>query len=320
MREQHNTGNSHRSLGQVSTTIIFACLLVVAAVCSLSSRNALAASKASETAKRERPPLYLPEARYVKLVTLGFNNMASDLLWFNTINYFGKQYRGNKDYRWLAHMCDLVTSLNVQATHAVEFCATLLSWVVKEPERSNELLTRAIMHHEHLWRLHYLKGFNYWYFLEQKDKAKEEFTIASKLPDAPPFLASLASRLMVMVDSPDAAIAFLNDLIENTEDKVAKEALTEKLNLAIISRDIKFLETAKKRFEEREKKRLETLEELVTANIITRVPTEPLTGEYYIDETTGEILSSSSRKGLTFAGKTAKTGAFQNEFSSALSE
>jgi len=260
-----------------------------------------------------RTPLYLPDAEYIKLVTLGFDNFVSDILWFNTISYFGKQFLGQRDYRWLSHMCELVTKLDRNAEHVVEFCASLLSWMAKDAEKSNELLTLAIKNRPNLWRYRYLRGFNYWYFLEEKELAQREFEIASRMPGAPPFLASIASRLMVdTTNDPQTAIDFLQNLIENTNDENVKAALTDKMKRGQISRDIRLLERAVKRFEVDRDRNLESLEELVDAGYIRFIPEDPFGGSYLYED--GSVKNTSDEKGLEFFGKTAKTGIFASEF------
>lgn len=292
-------------------------LLGLSCVLTFWSKAELRDTRGQQSEHVERPPLYLPEANTVRLVTLGFNNFFSDILWFNTVNYFGKQYLGSKDYRWLNEMCGLVTSLNPNALHVYEFCGTLLSWIGKEPEQSNALLSKAIEHHPTQWRYHYLRGFNYWYFLEQPEKARDDFEAAAKLPDAPPFLGSLASRLMVRTENPSTAVAFLNDLINNSTNQAARDALTEKLKRAILSRDIWSLEQAVEKFKSSKGRNPINLAELVVENYVATLPTEPFGGSYSLDPTTGKVVTSSGEKGLEFKGKTAKTGLFKNEFTAA---
>ena len=79
------------------------------------------------------------------------------------------------------------------------------------------------------WRFYYLRGFTYWYFLERNDLASKDLTYASKLPDAPPFIASIASRLLAAENDPRIAIAFLHDLVKETKDPTARKALSKKL-------------------------------------------------------------------------------------------
>ena len=72
--------------------------------------------------------LYLPNKEAVEVVSFGYKHFAADLIWFNTINYFGKHYREDKKFTWLKHMCDLTTNLNPNAKHFYEFCGLMLSW------------------------------------------------------------------------------------------------------------------------------------------------------------------------------------------------
>jgi len=267
-----------------------------------------------DPAHRGSTPLVPAGSQIRKTGHPGLDTFASRILWFNTVNYFGKQYLAGKDYRWLYSMCKLVTRLNENAKHVFEFCRTLLSWMAKEPVRSNEILTEAIEAHPSSWRFRYLRGFNYWYFLYRPDLAKEDFKIASKLPNAPKMLSSPAARLMVSQADPQTAVNFLEDLIQNTEDPNVKEALGEKRKQALISRDKKILEKAVAVFEKRYHRRPEPLSELVEKGVLNRIPREPFGGSYLMDPQTGEIKTSSGKKGLEFIARTSKTGVFKKEF------
>ncbi len=253
-------------------------------------------------------PLYLPASGYVRLVTLGFDHFFSNLLWFNTLSYFGEHFAGDKDYRWLAQRCELVASLEPQARHVYEFCTSLLAWVANQPGKSAEMLAQAIATEPAYWRYRYLRGFIYWYFLNRIDLAKQDLTEAAKLPDAPPFIASLASRMMVSEDDPETAIMFLRDLTTNTKDKNAKKALRGKLRRAIISRDTKGLEQSIRDFQNKFGKEPEKLSDLVSAGLLERIPMDPYGFEYALDEATGKVVSRSGKKGLEFYGRTAETG------------
>ena len=207
------------------------------------TRSALKQSKSQmQAALPEQSPLYLPEAKKVRTVTLGFDQLASDILWFQTLNYFGKQIERKRDIPWLAHMCDLVTDLDRKAKHAFEFCSTLLSWVAKDPNTSVRLLDRAIDEDPNYWRYYYIRGFTHWYFLDDRKKAAKDLSKAAGLPDAPLFLSSLAGRMLASDDSPATAIRFLKNLIEQNKDPHAKTVLHEKLKLAYVSRDLKALQ------------------------------------------------------------------------------
>lgn len=259
-----------------------------------------------------RPPLYLPQARYVRLVTLGYDTFFSKLLWFGTINYFGKQFAGNQDYRWLGNMCELVTVLDAKATHVVEFCGTLLAWVAKDPRKAEEILSAAIKSDPNRWRIRYLRGFTYWYFLERLDLAKEDFVAASNLPDAPAFLAGMASRLVADDHGPTLARQFLEEMVANTTDPAAKKALKSKLKKARLSEAVFLIETALDSFRRSESRDPSELSELVTRGYLSALPTDPYKGTFILQD--GQVVTTSGKKGLAFGGKTAKTGIMKDEF------
>lgn len=264
--------------------------------------------------EREYTPLYLPKAKYVKLVTLGYNRFASDILWFRTMSYFGHQFQKRASMNWLGEMCRLVTDLNVRAEHVYEFCGTLLSWVAHDAETSNEILTQAIAAYPNRWRFYYLRGFNFWYFLQNDSRAKEDFVAASKFPEAPPFVASLASRLLAAKEDPDVAITFLEELIKTTSNTAARKALTHRLKLAIIAKNTKMLEAAANKFRAEHSEPLVDINQLVGAGLVKSLPKDPFGGEYILDPATAAITTTSKRKGLAFGGRTAKTGLAHGEF------
>ena len=251
----------------------------------------------------ETPPLYLPTADKVKLITLGFDNFFADILWFRTVNYFGKQFSAGKDYRWLHQMCDLVTTLDPKVVYPYEFCGNLLAWEAKEIEASNAIYARAIKNHPRNWRFWYQQGFNYWYFLGELEQAGIRIQTAAKLPDAPAFLPELASKLLVGGGEIDAAISFLSDQLENAQDQKARKSFKRKLKKAYLAKGLQDLERQVALFQEREGRAPKKLSELVNKGYIRAIPKEPYGGEYFLDLKSGTVKTSSGKKPLRFSGK-----------------
>lgn len=258
-------------------------------------------------------PLYLPEARYVRLATLGFNGFASDLAWFSTINYFGKQVRGGHDYQWLYKMCDLVTELDPTKVVAFDFCANMLAWEAKRFDESLAILNKAIIHNPEDWKFWYIRGFTYWYFFNQQELARADLLHASRIPKAPAFLASLAARLIVATDTTDTAIAFLQDLIKNTEDKEAKAVLKDRLKRGYMKKEMESILKIIEDYELHSGKTVSMLEELIRAGVISKIPKDPFGGHYAYDPKERKLYSSTGELPLEFFGKTKDSGIFGME-------
>jgi len=289
-------------------------ILIKLAICGtlipvvFSSRKSIAIIDETSSIKVEQSaPLYLPKKEAVKAITLGYENFVSQLLWFSTLNYFGEKFISKESMPWFDHQCELVTDLNPRARHVFEFCGTLLSWIAKEPANANTILTKAIKSDPTYWRYYYLRGFNNWYFLEDLRAAKDDFSTASNLPEAPSFLVSLASRLMVKDGEEDNAIAFLKSSYVRTQDLNAKEAIAEKLNLAVIARDVRQFEEGIKKYKLKHGKAPVDLSVLESEGYIPILNNDPFGDSYQYDKEKGEVSSIQGGRGLSFNGKTANS-------------
>lgn len=174
-------------------------------------------------------PIYLPKKSSLKALSLGYENTLSHILWFQTINYFGKHYRGDKVYTWLEHMCSLSTAINENSKHIYEFCALMLSWEADKPKEAEAFLDNFIANYPNIWRPYYLQGMNAAIFLHDGNKAKEMFVKAANTEGAPVFLARLAAKKMGELEDPALAIAFLKSMIIQTKDESQVSALKHRL-------------------------------------------------------------------------------------------
>ena len=185
--------------------------------------------RAGGTPEQTEEVLYLPNGRALQFISFGYRNALAQLLWFNTISYFGKHYRQDQNYRWLAHMCRLVNDLNPLAEHVYLFCSAMLSWEAGAPQAAVTLLSRGIEMQPANWYLYYLRGFTYMLFLKDAARAKEDLVAASKLPGAEPFVARIAAKKIAELDTPQTAVEFLQQMLLGAGDPAARQALDGKL-------------------------------------------------------------------------------------------
>lgn len=242
--------------------------------------------------------LYLPSGIGLELMSFGYGNVLADLLWFNTINYFGKHYQDDQNYRWLHHMCDLVTTLDPRAFHVYEFGSTMLGWEMGAPDDAIKLLDKALLIFPDSWRIYYLRGFIYMFFKKDAARAQADFVKASKLPGVHYIVARLAAKSFTSQDDPETAISFLSEMIETTIEPSARQALEHRLREAIYERDHRMIERAVGIFKERHGRFPADIGELVSGGIMTKLPKDPFGGQYYLDGASAEAKSTTGRKRL----------------------
>lgn len=175
-------------------------------------------------------PLYLPNGQALEVVALGFKNVLGDVLWFNTISYFGKHFRTDQKYQWFAHMCNLVADLDPKAEHVYRFCAVLLSWELNAVDESNALLSKAISAIPQSWLFPYLRGFNYLYFKKDSERAHEDLVLAATKPNVHPMVVELAAKQSKQLDDPIVAIRTIQGLMNSTSDPAIKGSLQKKID------------------------------------------------------------------------------------------
>ena len=242
--------------------------------------------------------LYLPQGRALEFISFGYRNLFSDILWFNTISYFGKHYVTDRNYGWLKHMCSLVTRLDPRKRHVYEFCGLMLAWESSDYDGSIEQFNRAIEQFPDQWKLYFQRGFTEMFFKNDADKARQDFMKAASLPGAEPIAARLAAKKLLTTSEPEEAIVFLNELLRQTNDKVQRKALTKRLREARYELDLRALEKAMGEFEARQGRALQELSELKQAGMVREIPTDPWGGSYFLDQSDRQIKSSSNRKRL----------------------
>ena len=256
-----------------------------------------------ETEKKLERLLYLPDAEYLKIASLGYRELIADLLWIQSIQVMGERKVSESNGRWLYRALDIITTLDPKFVRAYEGGGLALTTLVVLPEESNQLMMKGMRNNPTEWKLPFLIGINYYYEMYDDAKAAEYISQASRLPDAPPVLATLAANLYVSGHSPQQAVNLLADLYEKATDENAKKLLEIRLKIVLTERDLYLLEQAIDRYRRENGRYPAALEALIEAGLLPALPVEPSGGRYLYDPKTGAVSSSEMTERLTLTGR-----------------
>ena len=248
---------------------------------------------------RQRPSLvraeelsYLPKGEYLKLVVLGYQQMAADLIWLKAVQHLGEKHQTRAGYLSAYHAVDVLTDVDPTFVFAYQAAGTVLGVWAGLPRESIALLTKGMRNHPEVWQLPFYVGYDYFYELHDPVMGARYFRIASVLPGAPDYLPRLAARMTVEVGDPQAALEFLQRLYQQTEDEQVRQGLARRMKEVIVERDIRFLEEGVRRYKARYGKLPVKLEDLVTREIIPKIPEEPFGGIYKLQASEGTVAST----------------------------
>jgi hypothetical protein len=173
--------------------------------------------------------LYLPSGRHTKALTLGFSNVAADLLWVRAVGYFGGHVLTDNEYPWLYRILVQVTTLDPPFTYPYLFGGTALALKPETTDQSVAMLTRGMMNYPGDWRYPFYIGFNAFYNQQDPERAAGLMFYAASMPGSPYYLPRLAASLLAESGRADTAVRLLETMAEGTRDEGARAMILQKI-------------------------------------------------------------------------------------------
>ena len=225
----------------------------------------------------------LPSA-LLQALCLEFKGVAADLLFLKTMTFTGHNIGYNlsteqEDWQLIYHALDKITDLDPRFWDPYVFAEMIFAWQTKKFDKVNSLLEKAAQARPDDYRPLYYLGFNHFYFSKKTSKAAPYLREAAIRPNAPSFIQGLASRMSLYGSQTIAGIVFLEELLENTFDPVAKQQFETRLTAL---KRIHLLEKAVLKYKKAYQQQPESLEELINKQCINEIPTDPYGGKFVL--------------------------------------
>jgi len=243
--------------------------------------------------QKEGIGLVMP-SQVAQIVALEFKGLFADIIFSKAMTYYGgKLIRGEKateeEWDWIYRNMDTATDLDPYFLDPYYFGATNLAWGTNKVKEANLLLEKAFKYRDWDWTIPFYLGFNYFYFLQNNEKAAFYLMEASKKQGSGTLLPTLAARLAYQGKKTENAIIFLQEILKKTDDETVKKVYEKRLNAL---KGILFLEKAVAAYQDKFKAQPNKLDELIAKGIISALPHDPYGGEFYLDKD-GSIKTTS---------------------------
>lgn len=235
---------------------------------------------------------YLPKGEYLKVAVLGYRQLVADLIWLQVVQAIGVRGQSAEGYLWAYQATDTLTDLDPTFAYAYQAVGTVLGVWGNRPHESVAILTKGIRHNPAQWELPFFLGYDYFYELHDAASAAVYFRRAAGLPGSPGYLPRLAARMTVAAGDPEAALEFLYRMSQQLQDERAKVALARRMADVTVERDLRLLEEAVRRYQAAYRRLPATLQDLVAAGILDRLPEDPGGGAYELNAVTGSVTST----------------------------
>jgi tetratricopeptide (TPR) repeat protein len=234
---------------------------------------------------RHEDVLYIPSAKVLKRMSLGYTGLAGDIYWTRTVQYFGwKHSKRDMNYDLLYPLLEITTDLDPHLLVAYEFGAAFLSQKppngAGQPDQAVELVERGIKYNPNEWRLYYELGFVQ--AMERHDyiAAADAFRRGSQVPNAHPFLRILAASMAQHGGELETARMLWQTTLNTTEDPMIKVNAERHLQALQVDEIVPKLEELARAYRERTGIQPTSFRDLIRAGYLRGIPMDPLGRPY----------------------------------------
>lgn len=244
---------------------------------------------------------YLPSGKFLRGMSLGYDEALADFLWVRTVGYFGVHVKTDQDFTWLIHMLKLTTELDPRYESPYEFAGVILPAELQKVDVGMAFLKEGIQNipknNPRYWLQPFYLGFCYMIYKNQPAKAAHYLEMATAYPQSPEYLPLLVARLYAADNSPDSGIAFIQSLLNDTKGQInrnehMRNALLKRMKELIAAEHISILDQAVVEYARVYHQKPSDLNDLVDGLILPFIPKEPFGGTYFLSINGREVHST----------------------------
>jgi hypothetical protein len=176
----------------------------------------------------------------------------------------------------------LVTAVKLDPYNmdAYYFAQASFTWELKRITEVNKMLEYGAKYRKWDGWLYFYLGFNHAYFLKDYRNGAKYLQRAAELTGNPLF-TKLAARYFYESKQTDLGLVFLDSMIAQSKNKAVKQTYEVRRDALLAVSNIEKAQTA---FRDKAKRPARSLDELVKAGLLKRIPNDPYGGEWYIDK------------------------------------
>ncbi|MBU6389809.1 hypothetical protein KGQ71_04840 [Patescibacteria group bacterium] len=230
----------------------------------------------------------IPSVQALKFISLGDDSLMADMLWLQTIQYFGQ---GNPygTYRSLGPLTDTITALDPKFEYPYEFALISLPFM-HQTDYAIKIGERAQTAGLNNGRLTFYLASDYQINVKDYKKAAHYYEKAAKQPEAPPAAARLAAVSLSSINQQlnDRLVAadFWQTVADQTSDPDQK---TWYLNWRDHMLLVYALEKDASDYKQKYGAYPSSFQDLINRHYISQLPVSPIQRQLVLDPHTGKV-------------------------------
>ncbi|MBU8921541.1 MAG: hypothetical protein KOO63_06955 [Bacteroidales bacterium] len=183
-------------------------------------------ARSVETIAQQKTALevsYLPSSEFMQMASLGYRNLASDLLWFKAVQYYGGYVLAQNGIRLFSHLADVITDLDPKFVGAYKLSALIITEDLGEYEEGVKLMEKGLRNNPDDYWLTYEMGFLHYLGGRDYAAAEKYFRLAATIPGADERAARFAADAAKKGGDYESSIELWAELADNSDDKYIRD-------------------------------------------------------------------------------------------------
>ncbi len=240
--------------------------------------------------KKHETFVTLPSGKTLRILTFGFKNLAADMLFIWSIQFYSNYHLTNS-YAYLEHIYNTITDLTPRYKEPYIVGSWIMALEAGDVKMAVRLLQKGAKNMPEEWIFDSECGFYARKELKDYKMAEEYFKRAASHPTAPSYMKRQVAHMIYMEDNLEEAYAMWSDIFRNAKDDLEKTSASNHLHQVKFEMDKKWLKVRIDKFKEIYKRYPRKLEELKWARLIESVPKDYDGNDYVYDLNSGEITA-----------------------------
>jgi hypothetical protein len=230
----------------------------------------------------------LPSGKTLSIASFGYRNLAADLLFIWSIQFYSTYYLTNR-FDYLERVYDTITDITPQYKEPYIIGALIMAFEARDIPMALRLLDKGSRSLPNEWFFDHEAGYYCYKYLKDYAKAETYYSRAAMKPDAPSFLKRMKAHMVYLQDDPKVAYQMWIDIYAHARDRLEKDAAFNHLYQIKSEIDLPFLRQQIARFREKFNRFPAALAELVRLSIAAAIPRDFSGNDYPYDPALGTV-------------------------------